>query len=235
MKNNHWSSLTKVAKRAAIFLLLAFAVCWFGVDWLYLILAEPILKVLPDSFLVSISLLNSILMPLQLSWYVSLGLTIPYFLFELWRFIAPALTKSENNVLWPIIFSSWFLFCLGAWFAYSLVFPIVFGFLVGVTPVTVHLMPDVMTYLEFCVSLILTFGSAAQLPLVMVVLTISQLVSLDFWLESRAYAILFAFVLGMLLTPPDVMSQVLLAIPLWCLYELGIVFIRVFCLNKLEK
>lgn len=229
MQITHWVLLVNLLKRVISFLVLSFFVFWYCSDFLYLILSAPIINILPkDSFLISISLLNSILMPMQLSWYVAIWVTIPYLFFELWRFIAPALTKIENSLIWPIIFVSWLLFCLGSCFAYFCVLPVLFNFLVSVTPKSVHLAPDIMHYLELCNTLLLTFGSAAELPMVMFVLTILKIFDLDFWLKNRPNAILLAFVLGMLLTPPDVISQVLLAIPLCFLYELGIVIIKLF-------
>lgn len=223
---NYWQALHRLSKRVLCWLVLAVGLCWTQVDWLYKVLEQPVLQYLPHAQLISIAITDTVLVPLQLSWYLGLSLTIPYLLFELWRFVSPALTKIENLIFWPIILSSCGLFLLGSWFAYKIVIPIMFGFFTQLAPPNIEIVPDIMLYLQLFMQLIITFGVVAQLPLFMLVISWLRLVELEFWLSFRPKAILLAFIIGMLLTPPDVVSQILLAIPLCLLYELGILLVR---------
>lgn len=223
---NYWHALHNLSKRVLGWLVVSILVCWHQVDWLYKLLEQPVLQYLPTAHLISIAITDTVLVPLQLSWYLGLSLTVPYLLFELWRFISPALTRVENLIFWPIILSSCGLFVLGGWFAYKIVIPIMFGFFSQLAPPNIEIVPDIMLYLQLFMQLIITFGVVAQLPLFMLVITWLRLVDIQFWLRFRPKAVLLAFIMGMLLTPPDVVSQVLLAVPLCFLYELGILLVR---------
>lgn len=222
----HWLILRQAIVRMCLVFSLLFIGCWIESNLLYGWLEAPLLAVLPAHQLISTSLTDTMLMPLQLSLWTAMGLSIPYIFYELWRFITPAMRAPERWLWWPILVASWGLFILGGFFAYKVVFPIAFACFVHLAPPGILVMPDMMRYLDLCGALIMAFGCAAQLPLVMAVLSLLGLVSAAVWVYYRPYAIVSAFVIGMLLTPPDVVSQVLLAVPLCVLYSLGIAAAR---------
>jgi sec-independent protein translocase protein TatC len=157
-------------------------------------------------------------------------LSLPYTLYQAWGFVAPGLYAHEKRFVLPLVASSTLLFFAGMAFAYFLVFPVVFGFIVSTTPQGVQVMTDIGNYLDFVITLFIAFGVAFEVPIVVVVLVKFGWVSVQQLKEVRSYVIVGAFVLGAIFTPPDVVSQIMLAVPLWLLYEVGIV-----AANVLEK
>jgi sec-independent protein translocase protein TatC len=153
-------------------------------------------------------------------------IAVPFFLYQLWGFIAPALYGHERRLVWPFLLLSAFLFYAGLAFAYFAIFPMLFHFLANVAPQGVILSPDISEYLDFTIKLLLVFGCLFEIPMVMVLLTSTGIVKLERLIKYRSYAIVGAFILGMLLAPPDVLSQTVLAVPIWLLYEIGLVLAR---------
>lgn len=190
---------------------------------LYQFLASPLLNVLPESgSMIATNPLSAFLTPLKLALYLAMVVTIPFLLYQLWAFIAPGLYKHEQKLIWPLMASSTLLFYAGMAFAYFVVFPLVFGFLSSVTPGGVQFMPDIKEYQEFVFTLFFAFGLAFELPVAMVLLIRAGVVSPDTLAKKRHYVVLWIFVVAMLITPPDVFSQTLLAIPMMLLFEVGL-------------
>jgi len=200
---------------------------------LYEAIAAPLMARLPEgTSMIAIDVASPFLTPFKLSLLVSIMVAIPYILYQIWAFVAPALFKHEKRLAKPLLFSSIVLFYLGCAFAYFAVFPLVFGFLAGVTPEGVAMMTDISKYLDFVTTLFLAFGITFEVPIATIILVATGLTTPDKLSQYRPYVIVGAFALGMLLTPPDVISQTLLAIPMWLLFELGILFSRILVKGK---
>ena len=200
---------------------------------LYNLLASPMLASLPDgSSMIAIDVASPFLAPFKLALLLSVIIAIPVVLYQLWAFVAPALFRHEKRLARPLLFSSVLLFYLGCAFAYFVVFPLVFGFMTRVAPEGVSVMTDISRYLDFVITLFLAFGITFEVPIATIILVATGLVTAEKLAQARPYVIVGAFALGMLLTPPDVISQTLLALPMWVLYELGIIFSRILIAEK---
>lgn len=194
---------------------------------LYHVLATPLLAQLPDgSSMIAIDVASPFLAPFKLALLLALVIAMPAVLYQLWAFVAPALFRHEKRLARPLLASSVALFYLGCAFAYFVVFPLVFGFMNRVAPEGVAVMTDISRYLDFVITLFLAFGITFEVPIATIILVATGMVTTDKLAKGRPYVIVGAFALGMLLTPPDVISQTLLAIPMWLLFETGIVFSR---------
>ena len=195
---------------------------------IYTLLAEPLLKHLPEtSTMVAIDVASPFLTPFKMVMLLAIVLTIPWILYQLWAFIAPGLYKHEKRLVVPLLVSSSILFYLGMLFAYFVVFPLVFGFFTKVTPDGVAIMTDISRYLDFVTKMFIAFGAAFEVPVITFVLVMTGVTTVEALSAARSYVIVAAFVVGMLLTPPDVISQVLLAIPVWLLFELGLLMSKI--------
>jgi sec-independent protein translocase protein TatC len=164
--------------------------------------------------------------PFKLTLMTSVFIGMPYLLYQLWSFIAPALYEKEKRLAIPLFFSSIVLFYLGMAFAYFVVFPLVFGFFTSVGPEGVAIMTDISRYLDFVLKLFFAFGLAFEIPIATIIMVTAGITNTASLREKRPYVVVGCFVIGMLLTPPDVISQLLLAIPMWLLFELGMLFAR---------
>ena len=209
-----------------IFLFAIFAVFMYFANHLYTWLALPLLKYLPQGHLIATQIVSPFFVPFKLAFLASVMVSVPFFLYQLWAFISPALYGRERRLIWPFLMTSAGLFYSGIAFAYFIIFPILFRFLVHVAPEGVILSPDISEYLDFTTKLLLVFGALFEIPMVMVLLVAMGVVARARFIKMRSYAIVGAFIIGMLLAPPDVLSQTLLAIPIWLLYEMGIVMSR---------
>lgn len=202
---------------------------------LYALVAAPLMSVLPEgTTMIATEVASPFLTPLKLAFVVAIVLAIPVLLYQLWAFIAPGLYKHEQQMVFPLLFSSTFLFYCGMAFAYFVVFPLVFGFFTKVAPTGVQVMTDIKSYLDFVFSMFLAFGVAFEVPVAVFLLVRGGIVDADKLAKKRPYVILWAFVVAMLLTPPDVFSQTLLAIPMLILFELGL-FVARYTLKKKEN
>jgi sec-independent protein translocase protein TatC len=177
-----------------------------------------------NSSMIAIEVASPFLIPFKLTLFLALFIAIPFVLYQLWSFVAPGLYRHERRLVLPLLVSSTFLFYAGAAFAYFVVFPLVFAFFTGSAPEGVSVMTDISRYLDFVLTLFFAFGAAFEVPVVAVLLVWTGMVTQDGLREKRPYIIVGAFVIGMLLTPPDVISQTLLAVPIWLLFELGVYF-----------
>lgn len=203
-----------------------FAALVYFANTLYTWLALPLLKFLPQGHLIATQIVSPFFVPFKLAFMASLLLAAPFFLYQLWSFIAPALYGHERRLVWPFLLLSTALFYAGISFAYFVIFPMLFHFLAQVAPQGVTFSPDIGEYLDFTIKLLLVFGSLFEIPIMMVLLVSTGVVTRMRFIKMRSYAIVGAFIIGMLLAPPDVLSQTLLAIPIWLLYEAGIILSR---------
>lgn len=202
---------------------------------LYEALASPMMAQMPEgSTMIAIDVASPFLTPFKLTLLVSIMVSIPVVLYQLWAFVAPALFKHEKRLAKPLLLSSVFLFYAGCAFAYFVVFPLVFGFLTRVAPEGVSVMTDISKYLDFVMTLFLAFGITFEVPIATIILVATGITTPEKLASWRPYIIVGAFALGMLLTPPDVISQTLLALPMWLLFEIGIIFSRILIPKKEE-
>ncbi len=200
---------------------------------LYEMLAAPLMARLPEgSSMIAIDVASPFLTPFKLSLLVAVLVAAPYILYQLWAFVAPALFKHEKRLARPLLFSSIVLFYLGCAFAYFLVFPLVFGFLTRIAPEGVEVMTDISKYLDFVTTLFLAFGITFEVPIATIILVATGLTTPEKLASMRPYIVVGAFAIGMLLTPPDIISQTLLAIPMWILFEIGILFSRILLSDR---
>ncbi len=212
--------------RAMILLMLLFSVLMYYANPLYTFLAKPLLRYLPQGHLIATQIVAPFFVPFKLAFVASMLIGVPFFLYQLWAFIAPALYGHERRMVWPFLLASAVLFYSGLAFAYFVIFPMLFHFLAGVAPEGVQLSPDITEYLDFTTHLLLIFGGLFEIPIIMVLLVSTNIVSRKKLIAMRSYAIVGAFVVGMLIAPPDVLSQTILAVPIWLLYEFGILLSR---------
>ncbi|NNK99482.1 MAG: twin-arginine translocase subunit TatC [Xanthomonadales bacterium] len=200
---------------------------------LYETLAAPMMAQMPEgSSMIAIDVASPFLTPFKLTLLAAIMISIPVVLYQLWAFVAPALFKHEKKLARPLLLSSVFLFYAGCAFAYFVVFPLVFGFLNRYAPEGVAVMTDISKYLDFVITLFLAFGITFEVPIATIILVATGITTPDKLASWRPYIIVGAFAIGMILTPPDVISQTLLALPMWLLFELGIIFSRILVSEK---
>ncbi|HHJ34559.1 MAG TPA: twin-arginine translocase subunit TatC, partial [Gammaproteobacteria bacterium] len=196
---------------------------------IFTIAAKPLLALMPEgTSMIATSVTAPFLVPFKLVLLLSVLLTIPYLLHQIWAFIAPGLYRHEKRMATPLLISSVILFYCGIAFAYFVIFPILFGFFIGIAPEGVAVMTDIGQYLDFIIAIFLAFGIAFEVPVATFLIIAAGVTSVEKLADKRPYIIIGAFVVGMVLTPPDVISQSLLAIPIWLLFELGLIASRMF-------
>ncbi len=194
---------------------------------IYAVLAAPLVRVLPaGATMIATDVTGTFLVPLKVTLMAAFLLALPYVLWQAWAFVAPGLYQHEKKLAAPVILSSFVFFLIGMAFAYFVVFPVAFGFFAGYAPAGVQMMTDIDKYLSFVLTMFIAFGVTFETPVVVIVLVRLRVVTLAQLVAIRSYVIVGAFVVGAIFTPPDVISQLLLAIPLWLLYELGILLAR---------
>ncbi len=212
---------------AAVFVLF---LCLFPfANDLYLYVATPLMAHMPEgTSMIATGVATPFLTPFKLSLMAAVFLAMPFILYQFWAFVAPGLYKHEQKLVMPLLVSSSVLFYLGMLFAYYVVFPLVFAFFIGTTPDGVAVMTDISQYLDFVLTLFFAFGLAFEVPIATILLVWTGMTRPEDLSGKRPYVIVGAFIIGMLLTPPDIISQTLLALPMWILFELGIQFSRFF-------
>ena len=195
-----------------------------GANQLYTWLAKPLLEKLPKGGqMIATEVTTPFFVPMKVTGMVAFLIALPFILYQFWRFVAPGMYAHEKRFAFPVIVSGTLLFFAGMAFAYFAVFPVVFGFITKVSPEGVAVMTDISKYLDFVLTLFMAFGITFEVPVVVVLLVKMGWVSVAKLKEIRPYVIVGAFVIGAIFTPPDIISQFMLAVPLWLLYELGIV------------
>ncbi len=221
---SHLIELRDRLLHAIVAVLLVFVVLTpFAAD-LYARLASPLLSKLPKGGqMIATDVTTPFFVPLKVALMAAFLITLPYVLYQVWRFIAPGLYAHEKKLVWPLVIASTVLFFCGMSFAYFAVFPVVFGFITAAAPSGVAVMTDIDKYLSFVLTMFVAFGITFQVPVAVILLVRMGVVTLEKLREARPYVIVGAFILGAIFTPPDVVSQFMLAVPLWLLYEAGIV------------
>ncbi|MGV6852156.1 MAG: twin-arginine translocase subunit TatC [bacterium] len=202
---------------------------------LYQWLSAPLIAKLPDnSQMIAIDVASPFLTPLKLTLFVAMIIAVPIVLYQIWSFIAPGLYKHEKKLAAPLLISSTLLFYTGCVFAYYVILPLVFGFFAGAAPEGVAVMTDIARYLDFVMVLFFAFGASFEVPIVAILLVATGVSTPKSLASKRPYVIVSAFAIGMILTPPDVISQTLLAVPMWLLFEIGVLFSGMFAPGKKE-
>lgn len=213
--------------KVVIAVILVFLCLFYFSNDIYDFVSKPLQALLPEnSSMIATDVASPFFAPFKLTMMVSLLLAMPVVLFQIWGFVAPGLYQREKRFVLPLFVSSVLLFYCGIAFAYFLVFPLIFGFFTTVGPENVTVMTDINSYLDFVLKLFFAFGVAFEIPVAVVILCWMGIVTPAALVEKRPYVVVGCFVVGMLLTPPDVFSQSMLAIPMWMLFEVGIVFGR---------
>jgi sec-independent protein translocase protein TatC len=195
---------------------------------IFSVVSQPLIDVLPGQQMIATAVASPLLTPFKLTFFVALFVAMPVILYQVWAFVAPGLYKKEKHFAFPLLASSILLFYAGVAFAYFVVFPLVFGFFTAITPDGVEMMTDISAYLDFITTIVLAFGIAFEVPIATVLIVWTGLTTPDKLGKARPYVFLGAFVVGMLLTPPDIISQTLLAVPVYLLFEAGIIMARIF-------
>lgn len=194
---------------------------------LYTWLAQPLLSHMPvGTHMIATAVTTPFLVPMKVSTLLAIVVSLPYTLYQAWAFVAPGLYTHERRFIGPLIFASTSLFLAGMAFAYFVVFPVLFGFITASAPQGVAVMTDIGSYLDFVTTMFVSFGLAFEVPIAVVILVKFGIVKVAMLKEARPYVIVGAFIVGAVLTPPDVISQIMLAIPLWFLYEAGVFVAR---------
>ena len=222
------SHLLELRSRLLKVILLFAALSILGIPFateIYSIIAAPLLATLPDgSSMIATEVASPFMAPIKLVMYVALLFSMPWLFFQLWMFIAPGLYENERRVTAPLMISTILLFFCGVSFAFFVVCPIIFKFFVGMAPDSIQIMTDINQYLSFIFKLVFAFGIAFEIPVATVLLVNSGIVTKSSLISARPFLIILFLVIGMLLTPPDIFSQLFLAVPMWILFEIGIIF-----------
>lgn len=221
----HLLELRSRILKSLVAVIVVFLPLFYFANTIYDYISGPLRVYLPDdATMIATEVASPFLTPFKLTLVLAIFITIPYILHQLWSFIAPGLYTSERKVALPMLLSSIVLFYTGIAFAFYVVFPLVFSFFTSVAPAGVKVMTDINRYLDFVLKLFFAFGVAFEIPIATMLLVWSGITSVENLKRKRPYVIVGCFVMGMLLTPPDVISQVLLALPMWMLFEAGIFF-----------
>lgn len=221
---SHLIELRDRLLKAAIAWILLFVCLFPFANELYTILAQPLLSKLPQGGqMIATEVVTPFFVPVKVAMMAAFLVALPFILYQVWAFIAPGLYAHERKLVLPLVLASLILFACGMAFAYFLVFPVVFGFIIGIAPVGVAVMTDIGKYLDFVITMFLAFGITFEVPIVVIVLAMTGIVEVSKLREGRPYVIVGAFVIGAIFTPPDVVSQIMLAVPLWLLYEVGVI------------
>jgi len=231
----HLVELRSALLRSVIAIVIFFLVLFPFADDIYTFIAAPIVQAIPGSNLIAIGVISPFLTPLKMSLFLAIYLAMPYLLYQLWSFTAPALYRHEKKLIMPLVISSTILFYIGLLFSFYIVFPVIFTFLSSVGPESVDFAPDIQYYLDFILKVSFAFGIAFEVPIATILLIMFGATTAERLKKNRAYIIIGSFALGMILTPPDVISQILIAIPIWLLFEVGLFFAPFFKVRETVK
>lgn len=231
---SHLIELRNRLLRIVVGLLIVFIAFFPFANDIYALLAEPLLSKLPlGGQMIATGVTTPFFVPMKVAMMAAFLVSLPHTLYQIWAFVAPGLYAHEKKFMIPMIVASNLLFLAGMAFAYFLVFPVIFGFIVGTAPQGVAVMTDIGNYLDFVMTLFFAFGLAFEVPIAVVVAVRLGWVGIEALRDARGYVIVVAFVIGAIFTPPDIISQFMLAVPMWLLYELGIIVAK-FTKKKTE-
>ncbi|UCB54518.1 MAG: twin-arginine translocase subunit TatC [Thiotrichales bacterium] len=226
---DHLIELRDRLLRMVVAVLVLFLVLFPFSEQIFTVVAQPLLALMPEgTSMIATSVTSPFLVPFKLVLLVAVLLAVPYLLHQLWAFVAPGLYSHEKRLAAPLLISSVMLFYCGIAFAYFVVFPLLFAFFIAVAPEGVAVMTDIGQYLDFIIAIFFAFGIAFEVPVATFLLILAGATTADNMAKKRPYIIVGAFVIGMMLTPPDVISQSLLAVPMWALFEIGLIMSRIF-------
>ena len=231
---SHLIELRTRLLRIALSVLAVFLAMLPWADDIFSMVSEPLREVLPGGQMIATQVASPLLTPFKLTFFAALFLAMPVVLFQIWAFVAPGLYKKEKRFAMPLLASSIVLFYLGIAFAYFVVFPLMFGFFTAIAPEGVEVQTDISQFLDFITTIFFAFGLAFEVPIATVLVVWTGLTTPKKLGKARPYVFLGAFVLGMFLTPPDMISQTLLAIPVYLLYEVGIMMSKIFVIREEE-
>ena len=223
----HLTELRDKLLRALLAVLIMFICLFPFANDIYTFVSEPLRALLPEgATMIATEVASPFLTPFKLTLVAAVFLAIPYVLYQVWSFIAPGMYRHEKRLAIPLLVSSVLLFYAGAAFAYFAVFPLIFAFFTSVGPEGITIMTDINSYLDFVLKLFFAFGIAFEIPIAAVLMIWAGITTPEALAKKRPYIIVGCFIFGMLLTPPDIISQSLLAIPMWLLFEIGVFFGR---------
>lgn len=226
---SHLIELRNRLLKAVICILVVFCALVYWANDIYTLLSNPLTERLPEgATMIATNVVTPFFTPIKLTAIVAVFLSVPYILYQVWAFVAPALYKHEKRLVYPLLISSSILFYVGVAFAYYVVFPLIFGFLTTTAPEGVVMATDINSYLDFILTIFLAFGVCFEVPVAIILLCWSGVTTPESLKEKRPYIIVGAFVIGMLLTPPDMFSQTLLAVPMCLLFEVGVIVSRFY-------
>lgn len=232
----HLVELRDILLRSVIAILVIFISLFPFANEVYSFIAAPIISVLPQgSNIIAIGVISPFLTPLKMALIMAVYIAMPYLLYQVWKFIAPALYKHEKQMIVPLVISSTLLFYAGLLFSFYIVFPVIFGFLSSIGPSIVDFTPDIQYYLDFVLKVSFAFGVAFEVPVATILLLMFGATTIENLKKNRPYVVIGAFILGMLLTPPDIISQTLIAIPMWLLFEAGLIFSPLFLRKEADS
>ena len=222
--NTHLNELRDRIIKSFVFFIVIFILLVIWSPEIYTVFAQPLVKILPfGSSMIATDVATPFFVPIKVTLLLTFVLALPFFLWQAWSFVAPGLYENEKKLALPIITSSFFLFLVGMGFAYFVVFPAVFGFVTSFAPENVEIATDIDKYFNFAISLFFIFGLAFETPVVQMILVRLDVVTIESMVSFRPYFIVISFIIAAIVTPPDVISQLMLALPLCFLYQLGII------------
>ena len=223
----HLIELRSCTLKSAVFVVIVFLFLLPFANQIYNFVATPLIARLPEgSSMIATEVASPFFAPFKLTLFCAIFISVPYILYQAWAFIAPGLYSNEKKLALPLLLSSILLFYAGIVFAYYAVFPLLFAFLTATAPAGIQIMTDINHYLNFILKLFFAFGISFEIPIATFLLVLGGVISVEKLTKNRPYIILLAFVVGMLLTPPDMISQIMLAIPIWLLFESGLLVSR---------
>lgn len=226
---SHLVELRNRLLKAVICILVVFCALVYWANDIYTLLANPLTERLPaGATMIATNVVTPFFTPIKLTAIVAVFISVPYILYQAWAFVAPALYKHEKRLVYPLLISSSILFYAGVAFAYYVVFPLIFGFLTTTAPEGVVMATDINSYLDFILTIFLAFGVCFEVPVAIILLCWSGVTTAEDLKAKRPYIIVGAFVIGMILTPPDMFSQTLLAVPMCLLFEVGVIVSRFY-------
>ena len=222
---SHLLELRDRLLRMVLAVIVVFVGLIYWANDIYLMLSAPLIAHLPeDSTMIATDIISPFLTPFKMTAVLSVFVAMPYILHQAWGFVSPGLYRHEKRFAYPLLFSSIALFYSGLAFAYFVVFPMAWAFLTAAGPEGIQVLPDISSYLDIVLKMFFAFGIAFEIPVATILMVWSGLTTVESLKQKRPYVIVGVFVVGMLLTPPDIISQILLAVPMWILFELGLIF-----------
>jgi sec-independent protein translocase protein TatC len=218
--------------RAVIGVVIVFIPAAIYRNELFAFMSKPLRSQLPEGSLIATGVMTTFTVPFKLAFFSSLFVAMPWVLYQIWSFVAPGLYRKEKRFAVPLLVSSILLFYVGIYFAYEFVFPMAFHFFTTSSPEGVKMMTDINNYMDFALRMFLAFGVAFEIPVVVVLLTLTGLVPVEKLSSARGYVVIGIFVVAAVLTPPDPLSQILMAVPMWLLYEAGVLMARLMARKR---